>query len=302
MIYLYYNAIVNKNLLDTSWSSPHYTWWDQEIFDGLESDNTKDAYRLAAYLHDGIERKNKLPYLTHINGSLQKLEQYKQLLWDIDMAQMQMLICLHDVAEDDDIGVELIAKEFGIDTLIDVLWMSVPKKRVRDGVEKLIQRIQKYGVTLEKFISMHNIVQIGRPTDDGFMDSVIFRLEWDWYKQWESFYKDEYIRQPYSSEERRDIFAKYIFGAMIENMPEHLFLVKCIERLDNLSDREWLKNPKDSKTYIRTARLTEDIYCKRLDALGYTEFADTLRSELAIWVNELQEYVRSQVQKNTTST
>lgn len=64
---------------------------------------------------------------------------------------------------------------------------------------------------------------------------------------------------------------------MVENMPEHLFLVKCIERLDNLSDRSGLKNPKDSASYIRTAQLTEDIYCKRLDTLGYSDFANILR-------------------------
>jgi hypothetical protein len=71
----------------------------------------------------------------------------------------------------------LTEQEFGIDTLIEILWMSVPKKRVRDGVMKLIQRTPEYEVKLEKFISIHNIVQVGSPTDGEFMDSVIFTLE-----------------------------------------------------------------------------------------------------------------------------
>ncbi len=294
---------MNKNLLDTSWSSPHYTWWDQEIFDWLESDNTKDAYRLAAYLHDGINRKNWLPYLTHINGSLQKLNQYIDIFGNkFNKSGYQMYICLHDIVEDDDDGVDLIENEFGIEMLIGVLWMSVPKKRVWDGVAKLIHRKPEYGSRLANFIAIYLSTATGKPTDDGFHDSLTFLLWWDWHNQWEAQYSEQFDQQKENREEQRNIFAKYIFGWMIENMPEHLFLVKCIERLDNLSDREWLKNPRDTKNYIRTATLTENIYCKRLDTLGYNEFADILRLELAIWVNQLQGYIRSQVYKNTTST
>lgn len=87
-----------------------------------------------------------------------------------------MLICLHDVAEDDDIGIELIAKEFGIGVLIDVLWMSVPKKRVRDGVEKLIQRKSAYRTSLGQFTALHLSTADGRPTDVGFHDSLEYLL------------------------------------------------------------------------------------------------------------------------------
>jgi hypothetical protein len=88
-----------------------------------------------------------------------------------------MYICLHDIIEDDDDGVELIEKEFGIDVLIGVLWMSVPKKRVRGGVAKLIQRKPECGSKLAQFIAIYLSAATGRPTDDGFHSSLTFLLE-----------------------------------------------------------------------------------------------------------------------------
>jgi hypothetical protein len=88
------------------------------------------------------------------------------------MALMQMLICLHDIIEDDDDGVELIEEEFGIEVLIAVLWMSVPKKRVRDGVARLILGKLKYSEALKQFTNIYHNVQVGKPTDKGYIDSV----------------------------------------------------------------------------------------------------------------------------------
>lgn len=87
-----------------------------------------------------------------------------------------MYICLHDIIEDDDDGVELIEQDFGIDMLIGVLWMSVPKKRVRDGIAKLIQRKPEYGSRLASFTAIHLSAATGKPTDDGFHDSLTFLL------------------------------------------------------------------------------------------------------------------------------
>lgn len=280
---------------------PDYDWWNQEIFEWCIWDYEKSAYDLAVLLHNGILRKNWLPYLTHINGSIQKYEKYQHLFGVTDPAQMKMYICLHDIAEDDDDGVELIEKEFGIEILTDVLWMSIPKKRVRDGVVTLIWTKPEYRSALEKFTSIYLSAQNGKPTDEWFSESLTFLLPWKWHNQWESQYSKWYTSQGENPDEQKNIFAKYIFQWMIENMPDHLFLVKCIERLDNLSDRKWLKNAKDATSYIRTAQLTEDIYCSRLDKLGYSEFADILRLELVTWVDELQEYVRSQVEKTIST-
>jgi hypothetical protein len=93
------------------------------------------------------------------------------------MVPMKILICLHDIAEDDNDGVELIEEEFGIDTLIEVLWMSVPKKRVRDGVTRLILGKPKYSEVLKQFTNIYQNVQVGKPIDKGYIDSLTFLLE-----------------------------------------------------------------------------------------------------------------------------
>ena len=126
------------------------------IFDGLGSERAKRAYDLAAYLHDGVSRKNGEPYLVHINRSLQELDKSIDFIGNkYNLSWYQAYICLHDIIEDNEDGVELIEKEFGIETVISVLWMSIPKKRVREGVEKLIRRKPEYSQKLWQFTAIY---------------------------------------------------------------------------------------------------------------------------------------------------
>jgi hypothetical protein len=138
-------------------------------------------------------------------------------------------------------------------------------------------------------------------------------LWWNWFHGWDSMYDKNYESEKYGSEERRDIFAKYIFGWMIENMPEHLFLVKCIERLDNLMDREWLKTDEWLISYQKTVASTLGIYCKRLMTMSveyndiwYSLLAWLLNRETEIGIQDIQKAVREQTKevldKTSTST
>lgn len=272
-------------------SAKGYSWWDQSIYDTLGSTGAKKAYRLAAELHDGIQRKDGTHYLTHINGSLKKLERYAKFIGTkFDIAGLQKMICIHDCIEDHKDGIKHIEAEFGIDTLIMTLWMSIPKECVRDGLPKLIARKPQYKAKLDYFLTIYQTVWVGDLTNEDVHNSLTVVLPWQWHNT-ASMYRDAYMRESHP-EKKKDIFAKFIFQGMVKNMPEYVFLVKCIERLDNLMSRDGLKNEKWEQSYTMTAKTTKEIYCPRLRHLGYSDFADLLEIVSQMGINDIRDSIK----------
>lgn len=114
--------------------------------------------------------------------------------------------------------------------------MSEPKERVRRILANFVLSLpedekQKFII----FLSIHTIIETKTPSDPEAQRSLSMLLpSGEWLGLWHLF-KERYDGES-KPENKKDIFADWIFQGQIENMSVKCFFAKCVERLDNLTD------------------------------------------------------------------
>ncbi len=267
-----------------------YTGWSSDIYDAL-TESGKRAYILAAEHHDKRKRKDGSWYLEHINRSLVFYQNNPNIFPSIfELSTIEEYICLHDSAEDSDNGIKDVYDEFWTDVLIAILWMSEPKERVRRILANFVLSLpedekQKFII----FLSIHTIIETKTPSDPEAQRSLSMLLpSGEWLGLWHLF-KERYDGES-KPENKKDIFADWIFQGQIENMSVKCFFAKCVERLDNLTDTKWLENVEWEKSYKKTLFTTSNVYLPRLRCLWWNNLYNYMSGKAGDWRRKMMKY------------
>lgn len=279
--------------------------WDDEVFKFLSSMNKK-ACAKAARLHKTEYRKDGKAYLVHINRSLSYLKSYRNSVpeW-VNIEILTLYIILHDCIEDHPDGLSDIYKHFGAEILKSVLWMSAPKIKVLNQLDKfLIENTgEKENFQDLPFWKISQIIHKNTPEDIWTIEELHELLPyWEWISLWESGFQKRYIESYDASDEisekQKNVFADWVFQGMVYKMPEVEFLAKSFERLDNLRDTDGLQDEKWMASYRKTIFTTKNTYLVRLNHLKIDSLRLAMDTELDIskpYIQKITQETKSRV-------